>query len=150
MTIEIIPHLQNKQIEFKLQKVAWSMRKGIRTALFEIGAENTQQVKRFIYAPPKTGRYYRYKKRWHRASAPGESPANRSGFLARTIDYRVKGIDRVEIISEAIYANVLEDGYVFSDGREIKPRPYLIRTANKKRRDNYNSLKRHVYDRIKT
>lgn len=126
------------------------MRKGIRSALFEIGAENTQQVKKFIYSPPKTGRLYRYKKRMHRASAPGESPANRSGFLARTIDYRVRGVDRVELVSDAIYANVLEDGYIFKDGREIKPRPYFSRAAKKKRRDNYRSVQRHVFDRIKT
>lgn len=148
--ITVKPDFRNKEVELKLKNLNRDMIKGIRTALFEIGAENTQTTKKFIYAPPKTGRMYRYKGRPHQASAPGESPANRSGFLARSIDYRVVGIERVEFISSAIYSNVLEDGYKFKGNREIKPRPYFIRTIVKKRRDNYNSLKRNVYDRLKS
>lgn len=144
MKILIKPDYKNKQVEMKLKNVKWDMLRGIRSALFEIGAENTQQTKRFIYAPPKTGRIYSYKGRPHQASAPGESPANRSGFLARSINYRIVGIERVEFYSTAKYSNYLEDGTV-----NMLPRPYFIRTINKKRRDNYNSLKRHVYDRIK-
>lgn len=147
--IKIVPHYKNKQVEAQLKNITWDMHKGIRSALYEIGAENTQQTKKFIYGPPKTGRFYPYKGRLHQASAPGQSPAKMSGFLARSLNYRVVGTIKVEFYSSAIYSNVLEDGHKFKDGREIKPRPYFIRTIRKKRGDNYNSLQRHVYARIK-
>lgn len=142
--IKVIPNYQNKEIEYQLKKVPWSMHKGIRTALFEIGAENIQQTKKFIYAPPKTGRIYNYRGKRHQASAPGQSPANRSGFLARSLDYRVSGIQRVEFFSTAKYSNYLEDGT-----ENMQPRPYFIRTSNAKKQANFRSLQRHVYDRIK-
>lgn len=140
--IKVIPDYKNKQVEFQLERLKPNMERAIRTALFEIGAENTQQVKKYIYAPPKTGRIYKYKGRNHQASAPGQSPANRSGFLARSINYKVHGCREVEIFSTAKYANYLEDGT-----KKMEPRPYFVRTINKKSRDNYNSLMRHVYDR---
>lgn len=141
--IKIIPDNKNKQVEFKLSRVKFDMLKYIRTALFEIGAENTQLIKKYIYAPPKTGRFYRYKNRWHQASAPGESPANRSGLLARSVDYRVHYSHEVELIATAKYANWLEDGT-----SKMQPRPYFIRAVNAKKRDNYRSLQRHVYNNL--
>lgn len=147
--IKIIPDEKNKKVEFQLKNIKSNMLKYIRSALFEIGAENTQLIKKYIYAPPKTGRFYRYyyspgKWRWHQASAPGQSPANRSGFLARSIDYRVHSHFEVELHSTAFYANYLEDGTT-----KIKPRPYFIRAVNAKRKDNLRSLQKHVYDNLK-
>lgn len=148
--ISVKPDYKNKEIEFKLKNISFEMAAGVRSALFEIGGENTQQTKKFIYAPPKTGRFYPYKGRLHQASAPGESPANRSGFLARSCDYKVIGLYRVEFFTRAPYGNYLEDGTENKDGTpRILPRPYLIRTMKKMRTANYSSLQRHVYDRIK-
>lgn len=149
--IKIIPDEKNKKVEFRLKNIKPYMHKYIRSALFEIGAENTQLIKRYIYQPPKTGRWYRYYYRkgafrWHQASAPGESPANRSGFLARSIEYKVHGFDSVDLISTAPYAKILEDG---SPGGLIAPRPFFIRAIKKKRRDNLRSFKRHVYDNLR-
>ena len=151
--IEIIPDTRNKQIEFQLKNAKVHMLKYIRTALFEIGAENTQLIKKYIYRPPKTGRFYRYyyspgKFRWHQASAPGESPANRSGKLARSITYNVHGSLEVELVStlDEKYPKYLEDG---TPGGLIKPRPYFLRAVNAKRRDNKRSLIRHVYNNIR-
>lgn len=149
--IQIIPDPKNKRVEFKLKHIKFYMLKYIRSALYEIGAENTQQIKKFVYNPPKTGRWYKYyyspgKWRWHRASAPGQSPANRSGFLARSIDYHVHGSFEVELFSTADpYAEYLEDG---TPGGMIKPRPYFSRAAKKKAGDNLRSFKRHVYDNL--
>lgn len=142
--IRVLPDYKNKKVEFKLFNTDKIMIRAIRTALFEIGAENTQMMKKFIYEPPKTGRLYRYNGKPHRASAPGQSPANRSGFLARSINYHVRGWYTVELYSTAKYANYLEDGTP-----KMLPRPYFIRAVNKKSRDNYRSLQRHVYNRLK-
>ena len=150
--IKIIPDPNNRKTVFKLSRITRDMRLGIKTALYEIGAENTQQVKKYIYAPPKTGRYYRFRGRWHRASAPGQSPATRSGYLARSINYHVSGYDNVTIFSTAVYAAALEYGHTWTKGgvtRKLLPRPYFIRAKNKKERDNYRSLERHVFDRLK-
>lgn len=60
----------------------------------------------------------------HRASAPGESPATDTGFLATAIRAReteetattIKG----QVVADAKYAAALEFGT-----RKIKPRPFL-------------------------
>lgn len=143
--IKIIPNKNARKITVKVDKITPEIKKGINTALFEIGSENTQQVKKYIYSPPKTGRWYRYKNRMHRASAPGQSPANRSGYLARSIDYKVRDWYEVEIFSTAKYAYWLEEGTT-----KMLPRPYFIRAKNKKARDNLRSLEKHVFSRIKT
>ena len=141
--INVIADSKNKQVEFKLSNIKFNMLKYIRSALFEIGAENTQLIKKYIYRPPKTGRIYSYRGRPHQASAPGESPANRSGLLARSVTYHVHMSVEVELIASAKYANWLEDGT-----SKMLPRPYFIRAINAKRRDNLRSFERHVYNNL--
>lgn len=141
--IELKADYKNHKAELVLEGSRELFREGIRSALFEIGAENTQQAKKFLYQPPKTGRLYPYKNRIHQASAPGESPASRSGKLARSITYKVRGSYQVEFAATAYYGAWLEEGT-----KKMLPRPYITRTIKKKSRDNLRSLMKYVQEKI--
>jgi len=71
-------------------------REGIRWAFFEIGRDLKNTANTDILKKPKTGKIYiirssNGRKRRHRASAPGESHANLTGKLRRSIGWRVRG-----------------------------------------------------------
>ena len=80
-------------------------------------------AKERIQRPPKTGRLYRTynKRKLHRASAPGESPATDSGTLASRVFHEVQtGGFEASVFSDVDYAGYLEFGT-----RRMAPRPYL-------------------------
>lgn len=86
---------------------------------------------RRIKSPPKTGRVYsRSGGRTHRASAPGESPAEDTGALSRSIRVRGrKGSLRRRIGSRLIYA-------WWETGIRGQPeRPYLRPSLRAKKRE---------------
>jgi len=77
----------------------------------------------------KSGKLYKYKSRYIRASAPGEYPANRSGNLARSIGFDVNGFNLYfGARNPAFYAKFLDKGT-----RKMRPRPFLDRTVQKEK-----------------
>lgn len=92
---------------------------GVRKALYEIGKLVEKETKKGILKPPKTGRYYKYKSRRKRASKPGEYPANRSGTLRRSINFKVNGSKNVIIGAEAPYGVYLEEGTEKMERRKL-------------------------------
>lgn len=114
-------------------------REGIEQAFFEIGTETVREVRRLIKSGPKTGRIYRFRGRPHQASAPGEAPANRSGRLLRSSDYKVSGSYQMRVGETVDYAKFLEEGV---RGR-MAPRPHLLKAVNNQARDTENSLLEH-------
>lgn len=101
--------------------------KSSRIALYNIGKENTRYARQLIIRGPKTGRLYRIKgrKRRHRASAPGEAPANLTGRLQKSVNFIVNGHDEMKFGDQAEYGLFLELGT-----RKMKPRPHLSTTVN--------------------
>lgn len=97
-----------------------------RIALYNIGKENVRFTRDIIKRGPKTGILYRIpgRKRRHRASAPGEAPANLTGTLRRGVNFKVKGSDQMEFGDTEIYGKFLEIGT-----RRMKPRPHLIKAV---------------------
>src|SRR4051794_16695947 len=91
-------------------------------------------AKERIQRPPKTGRLYRTynKRKLHRASAPGESPATDSGTLASRVFHDVQaGGFEASVFSDVNYAGMLEFGT-----RRMAPRPYLA-PALREHADNF-------------
>lgn len=113
--------------------------KGIESALYEIGQEVVTETSKLIKTGAKTGRVYRIKGRSHQASAPGEAPANRSGRLARSGDYKVRSWDQMEVGETVGHGKFLEDG----TRRRIVPRPHVIKAINNKARDAQIALLEH-------
>ena len=136
----------NREVHLHLEKTSLFFREGIRNALFEIGDENSKQLKKFIIDPPHTGIIYNRPGNMgqqHQASAPGESPADMTGKLSKSVNYKVRGSYEVEFGEKMPYGKYLEEGTA-----KIQPRPHLIRTVRKKERDNYRSLERNVRQKI--
>ena len=113
-----------------------NLQKGIANALHEIGAENVRHVRKLIYSPPKTGRIYIINGRRHQASAPGEAPANLTGSLAKSADYKVTGSAFMEFGEREEYGRYLEDGTT-----NIAPRPHVFRTVRERGVENARILK---------
>ena len=104
----------------------------MRKALSSIGADVKKEIVRLIQTGPKTGRIYTINGRKHQASAPGESPANMTGRLAKGASYRTRNHLEMEVgISSRVgYANYLETGT-----KKMKPRPYLTRAVEANHRN---------------
>lgn len=80
----------------------------------------TNDIKKAIQGPPKTGKIYKRGKlgRDHQASAPGEAPATDTGALVSSIAYKQDTPLQATISSRLKYAPWLEYGT-----RKMKPRP---------------------------
>jgi len=99
----------------KIGTIDEDTRRGIRRSFHLLGKDLARTAKQSIIKGPKTGKLYRIKgrKNRHRASAPGEAPANLSGNLQKSIDFVVHGHSHMtfgagnEIID---YAGYLENG----------------------------------------
>lgn len=114
-------------------------KKALRLALNEVGSDVVNRISNYIFRPPKTGRWYTYKGRRYQASAPGESPANRTGRLAKSGGYRVRNYYEMTVFETAPYAGYLEFGT-----KKMAPRPHVIRAI----RANKTQLIRSIKDNI--
>ena len=90
---------------------------GMRQGLYVVGKFLVKKTSSNILHTTKSGRYYKYKGRNYRASAPGEYPANRSGANRRSVQFIVKGKKKMIFGANAKYSKHVE-----------KSRPFLIRT----------------------
>jgi len=103
-----------------INNASHNTRRGMRQGWFAVGALLKKRANEQILKKPKSGKLYKYKGRKHRASAAGESPANRSGTYRKSIGYKIKGYSQLEFGARAPYAGYLEKGTV-----KMKPRPAL-------------------------
>ena len=121
----------NKRVTVQIINSPDATRRGIRNALYLIGRDLTKFSRDLIKNPPKTGRLYRIKgrKSRHRASAPGQAPANRTGTLRKAVGFQVQGDRDMEFgVREVVnYGKFLELGT-----SKMAKREFLIRTINQK------------------
>lgn len=112
-------------------------RRSIKMAFDNIGRDHQRTMVRDMRKRDKTGVVYnvriRGRRRRHRASAAGETPASMSGLMASGIDYVVSG-DQMEFGSKgaAFYSRFLELG----EGMDA--RPGLTNTVRKLERNTFN------------
>ena len=140
MTITVKISRKTREILIDIPQHMKKHRRGLENALYEIGADVIEETRRLIINGPKTGRIYSFRGGRHQASAPGEAPANRTGRLARSGDYKVKNWQEMTVGETADYAKFLEDG---TRGR-IAPRQHLIRAVNNKAPDTQLTILENV------
>lgn len=121
-------------------------RRGIRQGMFTVGHVLRKKAQRNIIKGPKTGRFYNVPGRSnkHRASAPGEPPANLFGNLQKSVGFNLVGADDMkfgyrETASNGVsvpYGRILELGGTISrpgtkgPGMQvIAPRPNLSKVV---------------------
>ena len=78
--------------------------------------------------------------RTHRASAPGQAPANLNGDLRNSLKYDIRGTKLLEFSANTVYARALELGR-----NTIKPRPYLFRSV----KENLRNIEKHFETELK-
>lgn len=108
-----------------------NMRRGIRKGFYAVGSQ-LNHTARSQMLEKKSGELYRVpgRRRKVRASAPGESPANRTKKLRRSLGFQVSGADSMQFgaggrSSGVEYATYLEEGTPF-----MQPRPLLGNAVN--------------------
>lgn len=130
----------NRKAFFQLSQVEKITRRSIRQAWFQLGKDLQAEANREILRRPKRGRVYIVRtrtgrRRRHVASAPGETHANLSGTLRRSISWKVHGTEQLDFgygVSTTLanaapeYAPFVEFGT-----RRMKPRPSLENAIDK-------------------
>lgn len=101
--------------------------RALKNGLDTVGENLKRQLVFKLISPPKTGRLYPVMGAQHKASAPGEAPANRTGNLIQSIYHDVLSHNRLEFGETAKYAKYLEDGTKKKGSNTflMKPRPHL-------------------------
>lgn len=112
---------------------------GIQSALTDIGRRNVKTARAFIKDKNKTGIVYTRirggRRVRHRASAPGESPANFTGFLVKQTAFEVSGHRFMKFGNRAPYSGFLEEGT-----KNMAARPFLIRAIKENEGRTYSAL----------
>lgn len=147
---------QNIKIFLNIKELPKAQSRWIRKAFYFIGKDLVKDANKLILKKPKHGHLYRLRRnglrRLHRASAPGEAPANFTGSLRQSLDFDVVGADRMQFgIKEKFqnrqgtpsgvqYGKFLELG----TGKMAK-RPYLLPTI----KSNYRNIRKHFETQLK-
>lgn len=143
MTVKIAVHRKTQRVLAAIGTHPAKFKHGIEMALYEIGKEVNRETQKLIRTGAKTGRIYRIKGMDHQASAPHEAPANLSGKLADSNDYKVRNFAQMEVGETEDYAGFLEEGT-----RKMKPRPHLLKAVNNQARSTQLTLEEYVAKEI--
>lgn len=133
--LEIRVDRKSREVLLRIPKLTDQYRKNVESALYDIGDEVVKETRKLIRRRNKTGRLYNFRGRLHRASAPGEAPANMTGRLLKSSDYTVPNYQQMTVGEEAPYAVFLELGT-----RKMAPRPHLITAIHNKAGVTYKLL----------
>ena len=120
----------NNTVLLKISNLGELTERGIRHGFFRFAKDLKQDVNREILRKPKGGRVYRIRTRSgyrrHTASAPGETHANLSGTLRKSLGWKVRGAKSMEfgygvdVTPAPDYAEAVEEGT-----RRMAARPSL-------------------------
>lgn len=145
----------NEEVILRIKNISKMTKSGVRKAFYNIGKDLRKDTRTEIKKKNKTGKLYRINREGriilHRASAPGQYPANLSGGLAQSISYKTVGDNRLEfgsrnIISKKGKAKQINYGKWLEEGtKKMKARPFLLPTI----KSNYNKIETHFNYQIR-
>jgi len=148
MSFNIKINPQSKKVVVSIQNISKVSKKGIRQAFYFIGKDLNKSSRDSIKEKPKSGRLYRIRRGGrifnHRASAPGEAPANLTGALRRSINFTIQGSSFLQFGASAAYAGFLEDGT-----RKIEKRPFLIKSIKDNNRNIIEHFEKQIVKELK-
>lgn len=133
----------NKKVFFDLGRSAAGTKRGVRQGLWALARDLRTGVRKRIKEKPKTGRLYRIKgrRRRHRASAPGEDPANLTGKLRNSVGFDIRGTSQLEFG----YRDTVDYGKFLEVGtNKMKPRPALTNQVNQSARNARQHFEREI------
>lgn len=138
MNVKLLQNPDNFTVYHKLEGIDRLTKRAVRQGMFKWARDLKTTANKDILSKDKTGRIYRIRLpsgriRRHQASAPGETHANLTGTLRRSIGWNVVSSDRLEFgygldrVKEAPeYAQWLEFG-----SSRMSPRPSIQNTIKK-------------------
>lgn len=135
---------RTKQVLIDLDKHPKVFESSMRAGLEKAGSIVVRKDVELIKNGPKTGRVYMVKGKKHRASSPGEPPANQSGRLARSAGYKVHRHDKMQVGESADYATFLDSGTKY-----MAPRHGLLVAVNETAIDVLNCVNDEINKGIK-
>ncbi len=138
--LDIVISTGDTTIKVSAEKLAANTRFGVEKALWRSGKDVRKEFSRQVLAKDKTGRLYIRRtsggaKRRHIASAPGETPANRTGTYRKGFDFSVDRSDQLTIGNTVDYALWLEVGT-----KRMRARPGLANAIKASERDIIRNL----------
>ncbi len=123
-----------------------AIRRGITSALFDIGKIAALHIITLIRTGSRTGRFYRRPWGLHQASRKGEPPKEDFSALHRGVDYKVRG-SQLEVGESEPYGPTLE----FGQGRlKGAPRPHISATEVAIRAEAIEFLERRVSEEVRS
>lgn len=146
MAITIIPTSTARKSIKHINRSWFHFSQGVRRGLFAMGKDAAIESARMINNSGRSGRVYMIEGFPHVSSAPGQAPANITGRLRRSFNYRVQGVYQVEwgATSASPYAKWLELGT-----KNMSPRPTIQVVAKKRGLHHARYLEREVHDAIR-
>jgi hypothetical protein len=151
MTASFTQSRGNDQVFGRIEGIEKLTKQGLRRGMFRSGQTLRSSASQEILKGRKTGRIYvrRIKggrRRRHQASAPGETHANLTGKLRRSLSFQLKGTREMEFgygvssgKSAPVYARPIEFG-----STRIKARPSLKNALNREQ----GNLTQHFQNEI--
>lgn len=140
--IKLTREFSNKKVYMRVTTGLIISEEYVRKGWFATGADLLRIGEKEIKQEPKTGRIYIIRtkggrRKRHQSSAPGESHANLTGALLKSMQWKVNGFHLDfgygAIDGKApVYANAIENGFKSKKTkRDLKPRPTLKNSAGK-------------------
>lgn len=135
---------ENRRVIAQINNLSQKTNQSIRRGLYFVGKDLTKTAKQSIIKGPKTGRVYKIsgRRRKHRASAPGEPPANLTGKLQKSVNFIVRGFKQMEF--GAGNRNVNYAGFLELGTKKMRKRTFLIRAINKRQKETRNYLENEI------
>lgn len=137
MSIRFVADRENERVFGRIEGLEKLTRQGLRRGMFRAGQALAAEASRMILRDPKTGRVYvrrdrAGRRRRHMASAAGETHANLSGTLRRSLSYQLHGATEIEFGYGVSSGKVAPDYAAFVEfgTTKMKPRPSLRNTLN--------------------
>lgn len=152
MSIKIDP--KSMRAVARIARLVELTRAGVQFAAYTSGKGLVKTTSAEILRKPKSGRTYVRRdrlgrRRRHVASAPGETHANRTGKLRRSLGFKVRGHRQLEFgygavkADAPVYAEYVENGTTI-----MKARPSLQNGIRAENRNFENNIRREVGQRL--
>lgn len=152
--MRIIPDSNNGRVFIQIRNLTEITERSIRHGFFQMGKDLRKTASDEILRRPKSGRVYVIRtrsgrRRRHVASAPGETHANLSGTLRRSIGWHVTGHRRLEW-GYGVDKPAPEYGRAIEHGSSrIQPRPSLRNAMNAIERNATNYFNQSFNDELR-
>lgn len=152
--VQFRPSRHNREVFARIKDLKRATHRSIRHGFFDLGKDLRKTASDNILARPKSGRTYLIKTRGgrvrrHVASAPGETHANLSGKLRRSLGWKVAGSRTLEfgygVDKDTVdYAPFVEEGT-----RRMGARPSLKIAVDQTARNAESYFNKRFKDEIR-